>query len=123
ENLNFIKKYFEKEKIDGDVLKVDLSLEDDIKKVTDMSKNYEVTFMFKLLDTLESIKRNVTENLFLNTQSKTIVVSFPLMSIGGRVKIKSKRSWFEKMSKELEKKYSRTDHEIGNEKYIIYREL
>lgn len=113
-DLEHIKKYFEQEKINGDILKLDLTDEDDLKKLNEISKDYEVTLLLKVLDPLEKQKKNISKKVFENINSKEIIVSFSTMSIGGRVPIKSKRTWFYKLIKDL--KYE--ELELDLEKYI-----
>lgn len=61
------------------------------------SKNFDVTFLFKALDPLESVQRHSSKKLLSALQSSFFVVSFSLFSIGGKVPIPmSKRSWFDK---------------------------
>lgn len=60
----------------------------------------DVCFLFKALDSLESLKRNYSEELLKKIPSKFIVVSFPTMSIGGRNPIKQ-RGWFFRMMRSL----------------------
>jgi len=113
-DLKYIQEYFDKEKINGTTLKLDLIDENDLKKLEEISINYETILMLKLLDPLEKQKKNITRKIFSAIKSNQIIVSFSTMSIGGKVPIKSKRSWFYKIVKEkkLEEKI------IGTEKYI-----
>ncbi|MFT4261676.1 MAG: hypothetical protein ACMXX9_04560 [Candidatus Woesearchaeota archaeon] len=114
DDLKHIKKWFESENIDGDVVKLDLVNKEDIAKLKDISKEYETVFMLKLLDPLENQKRNITKKIFENIHSKYIIVSFSTMSIGGKTPIKSERSWFYNIirGENFEEKV------IGTEKYI-----
>jgi len=116
ENMNFINEFFKLKKIKGKTLAADLTDEKDVKKISDISNDCEVVFMFKLLDSLESIKKKSSEFLLTNIKSKYVVVSFPKESISGKNKIKSERIWFKKI---LEKNYKTTSFRIGPEEYNI----
>jgi 16S rRNA (guanine(1405)-N(7))-methyltransferase len=97
-DLEFIKKYFDTMSIKGDVKRVDLIHDD----VTELSKGFDIAFLFKTLDSLETVKRNISKELLKNLKAKFIVVSFATVSIGGRKEIKKiKRAWFERAIKEL----------------------
>jgi 16S rRNA (guanine(1405)-N(7))-methyltransferase len=89
-------------------------------KIIDIeSKNSDVCFMFKLLDSLESKKRWSSEKLFEHVNSKLIIVSFPLKTISGKNEIKGKRKWFEKIKKD--KKYVVEEFMFENEIYYLLR--
>lgn len=114
DDLDYIKKWFESENIDGDVIKLDLINAKDIAKLNDLSKEYETVLMLKLLDPLENQERNISKKIIENINSKHIIVSFSTMSIGGKTPIRSKREWFYSIiaGKKFEEKV------IGTEKYI-----
>ncbi len=89
----FIQAYFDRLGIDGKAFSADLiSIDEKLPKA-------DVCLMFKLLDTLESLKWDVTESLLENLKVKWIVASFATKSLGGKKKI-HKRTWFEKMIKD-----------------------
>ena len=113
-DLNYIQKYFDKNKIDGKTKILDLTKDDDLDLLENISKDYDVCLMLKLLDPLEKQKRDITRTLLKKIKSKIIIVSFSTMSIGGRTKITSKRSWFYEQIKN--KAYE--EIELGPEKYI-----
>jgi hypothetical protein len=83
-------------KINGEVKQIDL-LKENNEGIANLSKDFDITFLFKALDSLESIKRNSSRELLKSLESKFIVVSFATKSIGGNKEIKkSKRNWFTK---------------------------
>ncbi len=107
----FVQRYFDKFKIDGEAFAVDLTRLPELPEVA-------VCFMFKLLDTLESLKRDVSKELLKKVKAKWLVVSFSTKSIGGRKTISKKRLvWFEKLIKG--KKYE--TFEIENEFFYVVR--
>ncbi len=62
----------------------------------------EVCFLFKVLDNLESLKRNSTRDLLAKISAKTLIVSFPKVSISGK-RVSTKRlSWFNRIAKKYE---------------------
>jgi 16S rRNA (guanine(1405)-N(7))-methyltransferase len=60
-------------------------------------QKFDVVFFLKALDSFETVKRHSSKKLLSAVQSPLIVVSFPLVSIGGKSSIQSsKRSWLER---------------------------
>lgn len=110
----FIQEYFDLMKIDGKTLHGDITKDSEINRLPQA----DVCFLFKAIDTLESIKWNVTSELIGKLKCKWIVASFPLKSLGGRKNISEKRlSWFVKIISGLE--YKRFN--VGNEVFFIVR--
>lgn len=120
EDSGFIKEYFELKKIKGKTLTLDLTREEALKIVQEESENSDVCLLLKLLDSLESKKRGSSLDLLNHLNSKVLVVSFPLKTIGGRREIKGERKWFEKILKT--KKYEFNLLEIGTEKYYVIKQ-
>lgn len=116
-DLKYIQKFFDKNKIDGKTKVLDLTKDEDLELLGNISKDYDTCLMLKLLDPLEKQKRNITKTLLKKIKSKVIIVSFSTMSIGGKTKITSKRSWFYEQIKY--KHYE--EIELGPEKYIKIR--
>lgn len=115
DDLKDIAEFFKTEGIDGEAIGIDLVKE--YAKLGELLKErtVDIVLLFKLLDSLESVKRNISGKLLENLHARWIVVSFPLVSIGGRKVIRNeRRAWFEKL---LEKK------ELKYEKFIISNEL
>ena len=79
----------------------------------------DVTFLFKLVDTLETQERNVTKKLLLSLMTAWSVVSFPTVSIGGRgFREGGKENWFSRFLDEKGLKWSRFEVP-GEEFYVI----
>ena len=97
-DLEFIQEYFKIMKIAGSVKKIDL-IKDDVSEIT---KDADVAFLFKTLDSLEAIKWGNSEVLLSKIKSRFIVVSFSTKSLGGKKTIKKeKRTWFERLVKKF----------------------
>jgi len=105
----FIQEYFDKFGIKGWAVSVDLFEAEKFPKA-------DVCFMFKLLDTLESQKRDVSKELIEKIDAKYLVVSFPTVSLGGRKKISTRRLvWFRRIIE----KYPYITFSISNEIFFI----
>jgi len=110
----FLQKYFDKMKIDGKALHGDITLLSEMQKLP----SADVCFLFKALDTLESVRWDVTKELFSNINCKWIVASFPMKSLGGRKIMPEKRlSWFLRIISQFE--YTKIT--IGDELFFVIR--
>ncbi|MBU1103950.1 MAG: hypothetical protein KJ600_05325 [Nanoarchaeota archaeon] len=111
EDSKFIQSYFDKLKIKGKAYSLDLTRINTLPPA-------DVCFLFKLLDTLETLKRDITKTIFEQLQTKWVVASFPLKTIGGRKNISKRRLvWFEKIIKDC--KYE--TFEIPNEVFYVIK--
>jgi len=111
-----IKEFFKLEKIEGKTVPFDIIK--DYKKLKKFKT--DVCFLLKLLDSLETTKRNITREIIKNINSKYIIASFSTMSLGGKKEIKKeRRTWFEKILKN--NNYSYTTFEIENELFYIVK--
>lgn len=113
DDVNFINNFFTKEKIDGEAFVMDLLKIGDLPKV-------DVCFMFKLLDTLESLERDISKKVLDKVNCKWLVVSFPTFSLGGRKRLPIKRLvWFERLIKD----YDYNTFELGGEFFYVIRKV
>lgn len=113
-DLDFIEEYFEIMKINGKTKKIDL-IKDNLKGLV---KKEDLVFLFKTLDSLESVKRDVSEQILRNLAAKHIIVSFSNKSLGGKKIIrKERRKWFERLISQLS--YSSNSFEIPGELFYI----
>ena len=111
DNINL---FFKKIKISGTAFICDLS--NQYEQLKDIS--CDICFLFKTLDSLETNKKNVSEQVLQNINSKYVVVSFPSISIGNKKKIpKERRAWFYNLIEKLNYTYS--EFEIHNELFIV----
>lgn len=80
----------------------------------------DVVFLFKVLESLEYFKKNISKDVIKKLKSKYIVVSFDKKALGGKKEIKKKgRSWFRRILKELN-----LDHKIfdyGDEIFFVIK--
>ncbi|MBN2459398.1 hypothetical protein JXB28_03880 [Candidatus Woesearchaeota archaeon] len=118
-DLEFIQEYFRLRKINGKTSRLDLIGE--ISRVPSITKGSDIVFLFKTLDSLESVKWNISKELLESISSKFIVVSFATKSIGGKKSIKKdKRGWFERLLAQKNLVF-RTFEIPGEVFYIIQR--
>jgi SAM-dependent methyltransferase len=87
--------FFEERGFDGKAICGDLF---DVEKVVDVLKSVErsrVVFMFQVVDALESVERNFSLRLIgeVMKECEVLVISVPLVSLGGRKKFAVKRRW------------------------------
>ncbi|MEM4260021.1 MAG: hypothetical protein QXG00_02190 [Candidatus Woesearchaeota archaeon] len=110
-----IQRFFEIEKINGYTIAINLTKDYDTLKKMD---KVDVCFVFKLFDSLEKTKFNVTENVIQNLNASYVIVSFPTRSLGGKKPIKKeKRAWFERILKK--NNYTYTTFEVSNEFFYV----
>ena len=107
---NIIKDIFRKNKIKGDVIKLDLFSYNNLPKA-------DVCFMFKLLDALDINDHKFSEKLMKNIDVKYVVVSFSTKSIRDKRMNYPRRGWFEIMLNRLNYKF--TKFEIENEIFYV----
>ncbi len=85
----------------------------------------DTVFMFKVIDTLESQQRNVSkeiiDELFDKESLKQIIVSFPLVSLGGKkMREGGKENWFSRYLDE--KNYAYELFTEGGEEFWVIRQ-
>jgi 16S rRNA (guanine(1405)-N(7))-methyltransferase len=96
DDMRFLDGCFSALKIPGKTIALDLTKPSDIARLKTLKG--DVTFMFKLLDSLEESKRHISYNIFDNITTPWIVASFPTKSLGGKKNIaRAGRSWFERL--------------------------
>lgn len=106
EDCRFLKEYFSKTRIDNEVFPLDLLEKESLKKLSKIK--CDVCFIFKTLDGLERVERNITEKLFKSLNTKIIAVTFPTLSLSGVREIKEyRRLWLEKLLDKLNWKYEK----------------
>lgn len=108
EDCEFLKEYFDEiDVVDNEVFSLDLVEKDSLKKLSKIK--CDVCFIFKTLDGLERVERNVTEKLFKSLSTKLIAVTFPTLSLSGVREIKEyRRVWLEKLLGTLGWKWEKT---------------
>ena len=94
EDKYIVQTFFDKHDIDGEYDVRDITKKDDFNIVTEKSNEYDITLMLKLLDTLESQERDITQTILNDFKSQYLLVSFSDKTISGKNNITSEREWF-----------------------------
>ncbi len=105
-----IKEIFKKDRIKGEVIKLDLFNYEKLPEA-------DVCFMFKLLDIIETKGHKLAEKLIKDADCKYIVISFSVIDVKGRKMKYPKRMWFEVMVKRLG--FNFNTFEISNEIFYV----
>ena len=93
---------------------------DKIKKLIKQVKDKKIVFLFKVIDSLESIKRDYSKELLneIAPLSDRIVISFATRSLGARTRFGAQRGWILRFIQERFKIID--DYELGGERYIVF---
>jgi hypothetical protein len=112
--------YFKKEKLKGKALHLSLFDLEKIKNLIKETEKPKIIFLFKILDSLEVLKRDYSKKLILEISpfADKIVVSFATESMMKRKKFKIKRTWILKFIEENFRILD--DFELSGERYIIF---
>ena len=95
EEIDFLRRFFEKNnQFEGEVQYLNLTKKESFDLVFEKSSGSDCVFLFKLLDSLESVRRGSSRELISKINSKFFVVSFSNKTISGKNLIKSERFWF-----------------------------
>jgi hypothetical protein len=106
EDCEFLKDYFDTTDINAIIFPADLTDEKIFYKLEKIK--VDVCFIFKTLDGLERVKRNISEDLLKSISTKYFAITFPTLSIGGHREIKEhRRLWLERLLDKLEWKYEK----------------
>jgi hypothetical protein len=113
--------YFEKEKIKGRAISESLFELDKVKEIIKKSKNPTILFLFKVIDSLEIVKRDYSKELLQEIVPLVdrVVVSFATHSLGSRRKFGVQRNWILKFINENFNILD--DFELGGERYIVFQ--
>ncbi len=117
ELMNF---YFKKKKLQAKAVNLSLFELEKVKQIIKKEKKPRIVFLFKVIDALETIKRDYSKELISNLVNiaDKIVVSFATKSLGNRQSFKAKRNWIVDFIKENFTVLD--DFEIGGERYISF---
>ncbi len=116
EDIKFLERYFNSQEIRGKGIALDLTKEESLEEINKIKA--DMCFLFKALDSIETVKRNFSRSLLEKIDCKWIIISFPTKSLGGKKEIRtSKRRWMEKNYK------IHTTFEVPNEIFYIIRSL
>lgn len=120
--VDLMNRYFERENIDGKAIHESLFNLEKVKEIVNKGKGKKVVFLFKVLDSLESMKRDYSKKLIseLCPLTSKIVISFPTESMVKRRKFSVRRKW---ITDYIENSFEiLDDFEIGPERFLIFRE-
>jgi len=117
ESMNF---YFKKKKINGKAIHLSLFELEKVKEIISKEKKPRVVFLFKVIDSLEMLRRDYSKELISEIVpiSDRTVVSFATKSLGSREKFKVKRNWIVNFIKKNFKVLD--DFEFGGERYLVF---
>jgi hypothetical protein len=118
ENMNI---FFVKNRIDGKALHLSLFQKEEVKKAIEGQPKPRVALMLKVIDSLESLKRNYSKEIIgeIAPLCDKIVLSFATKSMGKRRKFSVNRNWITGFI--AEKFEILDDFEIEGERYIVFR--
>jgi len=114
--------FFEENKLSKKARAYQLSLFDmgSIKQLIEKQKKPRVIFFFKVVDSLEVVKRNYSKELLIELSkiSDRVIVSFATRSLGSRQKFGAQRKWLLNF---IENEFKiLDDFEINGERYISF---
>lgn len=109
EDLEVVRKFFEKNKIDGKVFVCDLNKIDE----GDLPKT-DLTLILKVFDILGKTDYKTARNVMEKIQSNHIIVSFSTKTLSGKPMRDKRRAWFERLLDSLLYKFEivKSDNEI-----------
>jgi 16S rRNA (guanine(1405)-N(7))-methyltransferase len=106
EDCKFLQAYFDKTSIPHEVFPMDLADEKNYERLSKIK--CDVCFIFKTLDGLERVKRDITEHLLESINTRYFSITFPTLTLSGHREIKEhRRVWLEKLLNRLEWKWSK----------------
>lgn len=118
--VDLMNSYFKKEKIDGKAIHESLFNLEKVRRIIKKGKGKKVIFLFKVLDSLEIMKRDYSKKLIseLCPLVSKVVVSFPTESMVKRRKFRVSRKW---ITDYIENSFEILDEfEIGPERFIVF---
>jgi hypothetical protein len=114
-DLSVIKDYFKIKKIKGSTI-----LFDAVRDEYEFKKKYDVCFVFKLFEILETTKSHrLTETIFKKIPANWVVASFSTKTLSGARMTRKRRVWFEVMLKRLNQEFEVV--ELPNELFYVIR--
>ena len=81
----------------------------------------DVVFLFRVLESLEFFRRNISKEIIEKLKCKYIVVSFDKKSLSGKEIRKKGRAWFRRILSELKMEHDVFDY--GNEIFFVIKKL
>ncbi len=111
--------FFKKNNFQGRVEHISLFDWESLEKIISNQKKPCVVFLFKVIDSLESMERNYSKELLKNLVPLVdrVVVSFATRSLGDRKKFSVQRGWLLKFIRDNFNLAD--DFELGGERYLV----
>ena len=119
--VNLMNNYFHTQKnVNAKTIHLSLFQLEKIKNLIKKEGRKKIVFLFKVLDSLEMLKKNYSKELLLEISPlvERVVVSFATESFNKRTRFKVKRYWLINFIQENFK--ITDDFEIGGERYIVF---
>ena len=115
------KKYFDAVKINGDTKVIDLKeIEKNSQLIMDITKReFDVCFLFKVLDSIETKGHKLAENLIKHIPAKYVVASFATNVVKGTKMNHPYRGWIERMFERLNYEFRMIEKE--NEIFYVIK--
>jgi len=119
--VNLQNNYFQKEKINGKVIHESLFNIEKIKQILSQGQKPKIIFLFKVLDSLEMIKRDYSKTLLIELSKfvDEIIISFATKSLVKKKKFNVQRNWIVNFIKGNFKIIN--DFELANERYLSFK--
>jgi hypothetical protein len=117
---DFMNYYFVQKRLKGKAVHLSLFEKEKVLKIISDKNLPRVVFMLKIIDALESMKRDCSTELILDVArvAERIVLSYPTKSLGNRERFRAKRGWIVEFLKD---NFNILDEfEFGGERYIIF---
>ena len=118
--VNLMNNYFKKQKFSAQAVHLSLFNLEKIKKLIKKEKGEKVVFLFKVVDSLETLKRDYSKKFLseITPLVNKVVVSFATRSMISKKPFRVKRNWILGF---IEEHFKITDDfEIGGERYICF---
>ncbi len=118
--VEFMNFYFKKNKIKGKAVHFSLFEKEKVKEIISKEKKPRIIFLFKVIDALETLKRDYSKELISEIVpiSDRIAVSFATKSLGSRENFRANRNWIFDFIRENFRILN--DFEVGGERYIVF---
>lgn len=117
--VNVMKEFFDNEKINAQAFQISLFELDKVKAVIEKTKKPRVIFLFKVIDSLESIEKDYSKKVIEECAklAERVVVSFATESMIKRIKFRANRNWIIDF---LTKNFKiLDDFKLGGERFFV----
>ena len=118
--VNLMNGYFKKQKFNAKAIHLSLFQLEKLKELIKKEGGAKIVFLFKVLDSLETLKNDYSKELLLEITplAEKVVVSLATRSMIKRKPFKVKRNWITDF---IQERFKITDNfELGGERYIVF---